>query len=121
MQALSAPNKDIVQARLSVQEGSQFVGTIEPNRFFYKTSDQPVTEAAIRSSLRDDLYVLLGGWDDQGTSVTLKVFVNPLVSWIWIGGFFLLIGTLVSAWPSAVRQTAATRIPVGRGQVAGES
>ncbi|MEP7198881.1 MAG: cytochrome c-type biogenesis CcmF C-terminal domain-containing protein, partial [Chloroflexota bacterium] len=77
-------------------------------------------EAAIRTSLRDDLYVLLGGWDNNGESVTLKMFVNPLVIWIWIGGLLLLVGTVISAWPATVRQTATARVPVGGGQVAQE-
>lgn len=114
----TAANKDIVAATLGVSENGQSLGTIVPTRFFYHGSDQPVTEAAIRTSARDDLYVLLAGWDAQGTSITLKMFVNPLVVWIWIGGFFLLLGTLVSAWPAAVRQSAAEPVRVGREQTA---
>ena len=114
----TAANKDIVAATLAVSENGQSLGTIVPTRFFYHGSDQPVTEAAIRTSARDDLYVLLAGWDAQGTSITLKMFVNPLVVWIWIGGFFLLLGTLVSAWPAGIRQGASAPVRVGREQTA---
>jgi cytochrome c-type biogenesis protein CcmF len=119
--ASSAANKDIVEAKLGISEAGQALGTISPTRFFYKSSDQPVTEAAIRTSLRDDLYILLAGWDANGASITLKMFVNPLVVWIWIGGFFLLLGTIVSAWPATVRQAATEPVRVGRGQVADRS
>lgn len=119
--ASTAANKDIVAATLGVSENGQSLGTILPTRFFYHSSDQPVTEAAIRTSLRDDLYILLAGWEPQGGSVTLKMFVNPLVVWIWIGGFFLLLGTLVSTWPAAVRQSATEPVRVGREQVPGRS
>ena len=119
--ASTAPNKDIVAATLGITENGQSLGTISPTRFFYKSSDQPVTEAAIRTSLRDDLYILLAGWDARGDSVTLKMFVNPLVIWIWIGGFFLLLGTLVSSWPSALARAATESVRVGREQVAGRT
>ncbi len=116
--AYQVPNKDVVEATLLIHERGQYLGSISPNRFFYKKSDQPVTEAAIRTSLRDDLYVLLAGWDDKGESVTLKVFINPLVIWIWIGGLLLLIGTLISAWPTVVHQTRVERVRVGTGYLA---
>jgi cytochrome c biogenesis factor len=47
--------------------------------------------------------------------VSLAVFINPLVTWLWVGGFLLLLGTLVSMWPGprpAVR-TAAVAVPRG--------
>ena len=46
--------------------------------------------------------MVLGGWDGDGptANVSLAVFVNPLVSWIWAGGVLLLLGTLVTLWPA---------------------
>ena len=40
---------------------------------------------------------MLGGWDGDGPTATisLAVFINPLVSWIWAGGVLLLLGTVV--------------------------
>ncbi|MBI1800457.1 MAG: heme lyase CcmF/NrfE family subunit [Chloroflexi bacterium] len=119
LNAYSVQNKDVVEADLLIQENGGLVGTLSPNRFFYRKSDQPVTEAAIRTSLRDDLYVLLAGWDEKGDSITLKVFVNPLVVWIWLGGLCLLLGTLISAWPVTVMRVAAyDRAAVRAGQPA---
>ena len=77
---------------------------------------QPVTGVAIGTSLPwlDDIYVLLTDWDDQGT-VGLRVFINPLVSLIWLGGVLLLGGTGIAAWPAAVavRQTERATRPEG--------
>lgn len=47
---------------------------------------------ALRSRLREDLYVVLAGWARDGTTATLKVFVNPLASFLWLGGLVLLAG-----------------------------
>jgi cytochrome c biogenesis factor len=30
--------------------------------------------------------------------------VNPLVAWLWIGGFIMGFGTLVTMWPSAAER-----------------
>jgi cytochrome c-type biogenesis protein CcmF len=108
-------NKDVVEATVEVREHGQLLGTITPNRFFYRKSDQPVTEAAIRMSLRDDLYVLLAGWDSKGETVTLKMFVNPLVIWLWIGGALLLLGTLISSWPAMTARQVVYEQPQARG------
>jgi len=45
--------------------------------------------------------------------VSLAVFVNPLVSWIWAGGVLLLLGTIVTMWPAPVpsRRRAVAPLP----------
>jgi cytochrome c-type biogenesis protein CcmF len=63
-----------------------------------------------RSTLADDLYVVLAGWEGQGETATFKAYINPLVNWMWIGGFVFIFGTLVAAWPTtqeSVRRVTA--------------
>jgi cytochrome c-type biogenesis protein CcmF len=53
-----------------------------------------------RSTLRDDLYILLVDWQPvSNMGATFKVFVNPLVNWLWIGSLLFLFGVIVAAWP----------------------
>lgn len=66
----------------------------------------------------DDLYVLFMG--EEGGFGTLKVFINPLVNWIWIGGLVLIAGTLLAMWPSGAAATVAVRSR-SRGLVVGEA
>jgi len=74
--------------------------TMSPQKRFYtKSEDQPNTEVAIAATWREDLYVTLVAWDDGGKSVTIQAIVNPLVSWIWIGGVVLTIGGLFGLLP----------------------
>ena len=63
----------------------QPLGQLRPEMIFHKSLEQPVSEVAIRTTLLEDLYVILAGWTQDGTA-TFKVLVNPLVVWIWIGG-----------------------------------
>ena len=49
-----------------------------------------------RSTLRDDIYVLLVDWEPvAATGATFKIFVNPLVSWIWAGGAIIILGVML--------------------------
>lgn len=93
-----AQNRDIIAANLSVFENGTPIGTLSPSKDYYRSADQNTTEVAIRSTLREDLYLILGGWTDDGTA-TIKIVINPLVSWLWIGFIVFIVGTLIAALP----------------------
>jgi cytochrome c-type biogenesis protein CcmF len=103
MSFYETPSKQVVTAKLSVYNGDKRVGELTPEKYFHRTHQQPVTEVAIRSTPLEDLYVILGGWDEDGTT-TFVVLVNPLVSWIWVGGVVLLLGGLIAFWPDRRKQ-----------------
>ena len=58
----------------------------------------------MRSTLSEDLYLVLGSFDPQSQLATILAYVNPLVAWLWIGGIVMGLGTLVTMWPSAVER-----------------
>ena len=70
-------------------------------------SDQQMTTATLPmsipgnfSSFKDDLYVLLVDWEPASASgATFKIYVNPLVNWLWIGSLLFFIGVIIAAWP----------------------
>ena len=67
------------------------------------------------STLQEDLYVVLTAIEPDG-SATLKIYRNPLVNWIWLGGWTFLVGTLLIMWPHPERPAAgppARRGPAG--------
>jgi cytochrome c-type biogenesis protein CcmF len=97
LQSRSTPSMYIMRATLSVQSSGQFIGQLAPEKFFHRSSEQPVTEVAIHSTLREDLYVILAGWSDDNTA-QFKIIVRPAVKWIWIGGGFLMFGGLIALW-----------------------
>src|SRR5450756_3167176 len=69
---------------------------------YFTASKQTSTIAGVRSTLSEDVYVLLAGW--EGDNATFKVYVNPLVNWVWLGGILLTLGTLFAAWPAGSTQ-----------------
>ena len=41
------------------------------------------------------------------TSATVRMYLNPLIQWVWSGGFIFIIGTLVAAWPDEMDEKIA--------------
>ena len=89
---------------LGVYRGGKRIATLFPEKNFHWNVEQWVTEVAIRTSLKEDLYVILAGLSEDG-SATFQILINPLVVWLWIGGGFLLLGTAVALWPEGQRRT----------------
>lgn len=65
----------------------------------------PITEVGIKTTARQDIYIVLAGVRDKDTA-ELRVAFNPLVVWVWLGGFLMMIGGLVVMWPQAERRNA---------------
>jgi cytochrome c-type biogenesis protein CcmF len=94
-------DREVTTATLSVYRNGQYIGDLYPSREFYLSSGEPVTIPGVRSSVEDDLYVILASWEEISSgSATFKVYLNPLVNWLWTGGLVFVLGTLVAAWPS---------------------
>lgn len=94
-----ADGRFITRAVMSIFKDSDFVQEIYP-RFDLYPSGQPMTIAGIRSTLVDDLYVVLVNWEDiSSAQAPFKVYHNPLINWLWIGSILFILGYLVAAWP----------------------
>ncbi len=84
---------------VTVYRDGKLVDTLRPERRFYKAREEATTEVGLRSGLKEDLYVVLAGFNSQNSKAVLHVFVFPLVSWIWIGGLVFMLGTVVCLIP----------------------
>src|SRR5262249_46152827 len=74
--------------------------TLTPEKRMYWLEQQPASIPAVWSTLDEDLYVILTAIEADGAA-TLKVRRNPLVNWIWLGGFTFVFGTALVMWPHA--------------------
>jgi cytochrome c-type biogenesis protein CcmF len=114
-QTTQQPGVKVVDGVLSVNGQS-----LRPERqYFDNFPQQPSTKVGLRSTPFEDLYVVLADWQGDGPTaqVSLAVYVNPLVSWIWAGGVLLLLGTLVTMWPAPVPSRQREPVVVPRGAV----
>jgi len=101
------------RAVVDVYRNGVYLGELHPRRDYYYDSQQAMTIPGERATLRDDLYVLLVDWEPaSATGATFKVFVNPLVNWLWLGSFLFLAGIIIAACPEEEMERVA--VPVGR-------
>ena len=100
------PHLAITRAEVSILRGGKQIGVLRPEKRFYKRPGQPTTEVAIRKSLSEDLYLVLGALDPGSGLVTFQTFLNPLVSWLWIGGVVMVLGTTVVMTPTPAERHA---------------
>lgn len=98
-------DRQVTEATLMVYHNGRPVRTLRPRRDFFVTAQQPMTIPAVWSRPQEDLYTLLVAWETApGLMATFKVYINPLVNWLWLGGLTFVLGTLVAAWPEPATQ-----------------
>ncbi|QQE76939.1 cytochrome c-type biogenesis CcmF C-terminal domain-containing protein [Alicyclobacillus sp. SO9] len=90
-------------ANLVVHSGHRTLGVLQPAATFYANGQEPSTNIALFSRPLQDLYVVMLGTAPNSQAV-FDIHVNPLVEFIWYGGYLFVIGTLVSLWPEAFRK-----------------
>ncbi|MBI4877453.1 MAG: heme lyase CcmF/NrfE family subunit [Acidobacteria bacterium] len=100
-------------AVVGVYQDGKRIDTLEPERRFYKASRQPSAVVSIRRRLHEDLYLNFAGMSDDNQRAVMQAYVFPLVSWIWIGFWVVLAGSLVCLVPSKQRLEYARTQVVG--------
>ena len=82
---------------------------------FGRPTFEPSTEVGIRSDLREDLYLVYAGSVEGTEEAVYRVAINPLVWWVWAGGFVLTLGGLITMWPGGLAVRRVTeRVPTAR-------
>lgn len=100
----SNPNYSWQRAVIAVYRGGAYLGDLKPERRVYAASQQPTSEVAIRRRLNEDLYLNFASMSQSDPEAAIvQAYVFPLVSWIWIGFYVLLFGTIVCLVPSKVK------------------
>lgn len=111
-------NRVVSQASVQVTKDGKPFGIInsekrqhfsEPAPGVKQKSFEPSTEVGIRSNLQEDLYIVYAGSVEGTEEAVYRFTINPLVLWIWIGGVVLLVGGLITMWPSGTVSAGAVR------------
>lgn len=108
------PNYDFVRGAVTIQEtaSGKELGTLSPEMRVYRRNRETTSEPHVRSTLREDLYLVMAGVDGASQRVSMKVFINPLQFWLWIGTLVMLAGTGIVLLPKG---QASLRAPVASG------
>jgi cytochrome c-type biogenesis protein CcmF len=96
------PDKLVGQARLEVSHGGGAPDTLLPAQHLHFLQGEWTTEVAIHSTWGGDLYTILQGGEEDG-SVRLTFVENPLMRWIWLGGWLMGAGAVGGLWPAGRR------------------
>jgi cytochrome c-type biogenesis protein CcmF len=88
-----------VTGAFTVTNGRAGDVVLRPAKKFYPQEQSPIAYVDYRLGLVEDLYMVLGDFARDGSEATVKVQVNRLVSWIWIGGLVLTLGALLAILP----------------------
>jgi cytochrome c-type biogenesis protein CcmF len=100
--------KDGKPAGLLTSEKRQHVDS------FKRPTFEPSTEVGIRSDLQEDLYLVFAGSVEGTEEAVYRFNINPLVWWVWFGGFVLAFGGIVTMWPGG-GPVVVTRQPAQAG------
>jgi len=101
-----ADDRRVIETRAELTLAGPQSGPVATALRDYPSSSTAIATPSVRTGLGEDLYVTLLSYDPVGGSATLRVFVNPLVMWIWAGGLIVALGALFAIWPDRRRLTA---------------
>ena len=81
--------------------------TYRPAVTTYLNMGADIGTPSVRTGFTEDIYLTLGQGAEPGdTSATIRVFVKPMILWLWIGGAIMAVGTMLAAFPGSRRRLA---------------
>jgi cytochrome c-type biogenesis protein CcmF len=83
-----------------LKDNKQLMMLYPEKRQFQGNDEGSGTMVAIYSTLREDVYVVFAGIDPDTKLPVIHAFLNPLVKWIWLGGVWVVMGTLLALMPN---------------------
>jgi cytochrome c-type biogenesis protein CcmF len=92
-------NHFLVEGTFNVSNGHAPARMLYPAKKFYPNEQSPIAHVDYRLGFINDLYIVLGDFARDGTQATVKIQVNRMVSWIWMGGVVLTLGAALAILP----------------------
>ena len=109
------------QATLGVYEDGRRITTLTPSTTYFPRQQQNMTNPAIYGDapfFRRDVYAIIQGWEDNFEYVSFRVYVNPMMAWVWMGGLLYLLATVLTMFPDPQEVKSRARNLVKQGAYA---
>ncbi len=106
-------NRTVTKARVEVDGGRVY----EPALSRFEQVGSPIATPSVRTGPREDVFLTITQLPSEPDGrITLRVIVQPLTAWLWIGGGVMALGTLLAAWPGRRRRPtdASSALPAPR-------
>jgi cytochrome c-type biogenesis protein CcmF len=100
-----------VTGTFTVMKDNATAAVLQPAKKFYPQESSPIAYVDYRLGLTGDVYVVLGDFARDGSHATVRLQVNRLVSWIWIGGAILTLGTALAIVPERRKTAVPVLVP----------
>jgi cytochrome c-type biogenesis protein CcmF len=95
-------HKVAVTATVSLWRGNDKLNDLHPARWDFRKGEQPTTEVDIHERLHEDVYIVLTGFDLEKRLANFRIYINPLINWVWLGFVLLGLGTFICLVPQKV-------------------
>jgi len=100
------PYRFSVVGDVSLWRNGAPVGRLDPKLNYYPTRQEPVPTPSVRTSPTEDVFLDLLAFEQDGSSATFKVVVTPMIMWLWVGAYIMVLGTLIAVWPARKKKLA---------------
>jgi cytochrome c-type biogenesis protein CcmF len=105
IEQIKGPNYISSKGQFTAYQSDHVVAVLHPEKRFFATRQQVMTEAALDAGFTRDLYISLGEkLDDSAWGV--RIYVKSFVRWIWLGGLMMMAGGLLAALDKRYRKRA---------------
>lgn len=110
VRAFTTERSQGVKADISIDGGQAYAPAITR----YTRMGTDIGTPSVRTGFTKDIYLTLEKAAPAGaTEAQVKIFVKPLILWMWLGGGLMAVGTVLAAFPGKRRiPTAPTSAPV---------
>lgn len=98
------PDKLVAEAVMEVSQAGGPIVELRPARHLFLLQNEWTTEIAIHSTWSGDFYTILNAGLGEGR-IAVTFVINPLIRWLWLGGYITTASAVVAAWPA--RRTRA--------------
>ncbi len=104
----SADWKDKIDAEgvatdVTLLKDRRAIATLNPALYMYKNQPRPFGQIDLHVGLLKDVYLALENVADDG-SAEFELTMNPLISFVWLGGIVMLLGTVVAIFPAKTKE-----------------
>jgi cytochrome c-type biogenesis protein CcmF len=92
----------------NVTQNGKLVARLEPYMNQYQRMREPIGSPDVHTTASRDFYISLSNIDAAAQTVSITVYIAPMVLWIWLAVIAMALGALFGLIPAMRRRTVAT-------------
>lgn len=106
---IKTANYNGMSATMALSRNGKHLATLSPQKLFYPASQQTTSEVRMYHTPLEDVYIVFANVKEDTNKAVMQVWINPLVSYVWLGGMVLALGTIITLLPNRVERRMLKR------------